>query len=74
MTVTDPGKLMLFGLVLLGSFALILLDRSPETGGGAIIYVLGYLTGNGRLAASGRSPVPTIGPLKAEQNRRLADD
>lgn len=71
MTIQDPGKLLLFALVLVGSFVLIILDRSPEVGGGAILYVLGYLTGNGRLAAKGISPVPTIGTTN--RTRRTDD-
>jgi len=70
-TISDPGKMILFALVLVGSFVLIILNRSPEVGGGAILYVLGYLTGNGRLAASGRTPVPTIGTTN--RHRRTDD-
>lgn len=61
MKVLDPGKMLLFALALVGGFALILVDRSPEVGGGVILYILGYLTGNGRLAARGKLPVPAIG-------------
>lgn len=61
MTVTDPGKLLLLGIALVGGFALILTDRSSEAGAGIILYVLGYLTGNGRLAIKGAPPSPAIG-------------
>lgn len=67
MTVTDPGKLLLFGVVLICSFLLVFFDRSPELGGGAILYVLGYLTGNGRLALGGKDPVPTLGHRPAPE-------
>lgn len=70
MTITDPGKMLLFAVVLVGSFILIILDRSPEVGGGAILYVLGYLTGNGRLALGGKDPSATLGARRSRKDPR----
>lgn len=60
MIVHDLGKLVLLGIGLVGGLAMVLLGRSPETGAGLCIYILGYLTGNGVLAKSGKAPSPAL--------------
>jgi len=59
MEVHDPGKLLLLGIALVGG--LVLAGLGQAEGWGVVLYVVGYLTGNGRLAARGKSPVPAIG-------------
>jgi len=59
MEVHDPGKLLLLGIALVGG--LVLAGLGQAEGWGVLLCVAGYLTGNGRLAARGKDPVPAIG-------------
>lgn len=63
--VNDPAKLLLLAVCLVGGFASLIFaqvqgDGAQTTGVGIIMAVLGYLTGNGRLARSGKAPQPTL--------------
>lgn len=62
MTVNDPAKLLVLLVTIVGAVVLLALGRVSEAAGvGIITYALGYLSGNGRLAARGGRPEPTIG-------------
>lgn len=67
MKVTDPGKLAVLLVALVGGLVLALvgsLTHDPSTlaaGVGLTGTVVGYITGNGRLASRGKDPQPTIG-------------
>lgn len=66
MSVNDPGKMLLLSIGLVGGFltlfAGIIVKDSGATAAGLTIVslILGYLTGNGVLARSGKAPEPAI--------------
>ncbi len=60
--VNDPGKLTVLIVAIVCATVLLGLSSIDEAAGvGLITYALGYLTGNGRLASTGRRSEPTIG-------------
>lgn len=68
--VHDVGKLALLAVTLVGMFGLRLVGQIDDAGFYSVTgAVVGYLTGNGVLAARRRPPSPAIGPrddLEAE--------
>lgn len=62
MTVHDPGKLAVLLLVLVGGFVLVLTDTDATAGVGMVTAVLGYVTGNGVLAARRNPPSTALAP------------
>lgn len=66
MSVNDPGKMLLLSIGLVGGFltlfAGIFTKDTGATAAGLTIVslILGYLTGNGVLAKSGKAPQPAI--------------
>lgn len=65
MTIHDPGKLAVLLVCLVGGFVLIIGGTEPTAGVGIVTAVLGYVTGNGVLAARKRPPSPAIVPTLA---------
>ena len=66
----DPGKFFLFLTIEACATLALIAGRIAESTWLALtLGVLGYLTGNGRLARRGKSTVPTIAPA-----RRRRDD
>lgn len=60
----DPGKLLLFALLLVCATLLRAFDRVGVTEWGIVTAaVLGYLTGNGLLASKGRVGTNALGPV-----------
>lgn len=78
--VNDPGKMLLLTITLVGGFTSLILaqvksDSAAQTiGVGIIMAVVGYLTGNGRLARSGKAPQPTLTAPAQELPDDGADD
>lgn len=61
--VHDVGKLTLLAVTLLGMFVLRSTGQIDDAGFYSIVgAVVGYLTGNGVLAARNKAPSPAIGP------------
>jgi hypothetical protein len=62
----DWGKLV--SLITIAIAATVLTATShlaPEAGYGILIYLAGYVTGNGRLAVTGKAAAPMIGRAPA---------
>lgn len=84
MKVLDPAKMLLLSIALVGGFSLAIAGGLTHeaamltSGVGIIGSVVGYLTGNGRLAAKEQEPVPVIAHRDAGPggriNRTAADD
>lgn len=78
--VNDIGKLVLLAIGLLGGIAVVVIgsvthDSATVTTGVAIIGpVLGYMTGNGVLAARGEAPSPVYAPSPDRIERKAATD
>lgn len=70
MTITDPGKMILLALIIVCGTILAVLDVA--VGEPMILLTVGYLVGNGRLAARGDRPTPVIGV--ADPHTRSDDD
>lgn len=61
MIIGDYGKLILLGVVLVGTFAAVLTHTVDwEHALGIVGTVTGYLIGNGRAAYSSTAPVPVL--------------
>lgn len=69
--VEDPGKLGILALAISSSTLLLMTDNISEGGWSAVVLlVIGYLTGNGRLARQGkRGGQPTLGPARREDDQ-----
>lgn len=63
MTLNDPGKLLVLLTALLGAIVLRLFNAIDNvTFAWMVGPIIGYITGNGRLARSGEPPSPVIAP------------
>ncbi len=61
MKVQDYGKLLLFALIIGCITTLLALHSISDTEGvGIIATILGYVTGNGRLAVQGKNQSPAL--------------
>lgn len=83
--VIEYGKIALLALVIIGGFALVIVSivaMDPDDsrfapilalGSAQIAGAVGYLTGNGRLAAKGEPNVPAIGVAPTRAARVAAE-
>lgn len=61
MVLNDYGKLIILLTVLVGAIVLLAFNRIDETAGLTTIgTIVGYVTGNGRVALTGKAPSPMI--------------
>lgn len=60
----DYGKLLILCIALVGAIILLATHTIEDaTGVGIITGVIGYVTGNGRLAQTGKEPAPLFKPV-----------
>lgn len=68
MMLNDYGKLIILSIGLIGAMVLLFTDTIDDAAGvGIITGILGYVTGNGRLAITGKNPSPMLAPANTDE-------
>lgn len=66
--VEDPGKLAVMVLAIIAASVLVAIGRiSAGEWVGVVGVIVGYVTGNGRLARRGKKPQPMLRPKDDDQ-------